>query len=640
VRTDATVNFNWGAGSPYPQIGANTFSVRWTGWVHAPVTGAYTFYTSSDDGVRLWVNNRRLIDNWKNQSEARRYEKISLTAGKKYDIRLEFYENTGDAVIKLSWSYPGRSEQIIPQERLYPRSIYTLHLDIVYPQIVPSSWLVLSIPEYQELYRVVTVGEDVRAGFMLVSKTTRLTVSGENLSEFNERLRETAIFAQSELLELAETPITSDVTGDSLRIDRRVEGLEPGRLLILSGVTTDGLETSEALTLLKVEVELNGDASKLFFTTRLRNSYRRDSVRIYANVAQATHGETVQQILGSGAAYRAHQRFTLRHAPLTYTGADNETGAEAALEVRVNDILWHETPTLFSARTNDTSYVVHIDEDGAGTIQFGDGKRGARLPTGQENVRAVYRKGIGAAGNLRSGQLSQLMTRPLGLKAVSNPVAATGGVDADSIDHARRNMPLGVRTLGRVVSLRDYEDFARAYTGIAKAQAAVLDTRAGRTIVITVAGDDGKQPSDGTRIRLLNTLRQNGDPLVHCEVVGYRTATFRLAMRIKRHPDHVRDVVLQRVETALRTAFSFDARDFGQMVARSEIIAVAQSIDGVAGVDLDGFDYSRNRFIAVNRPADRLIPGAATVGRAGNAIAAELLLLDEARPFDYLEEMP
>ncbi|WP_396957663.1 putative baseplate assembly protein [Nitrosomonas sp.] len=512
--------------------------------------------------------------------------------------------------------------------------LYTLHLDTVYPQIISDSWLVLSIPEYQELYRVVTVGEDVRAGFMLVSKTTRLTISGENLSKFNERLRETAVLAQSELLELAEEPITPNyVEGDSLRIDRRVEGLEPGRLLILSGVTTDGLEDSEVLTLLKTEPD--GDASKLFFTIPLRNSYRRDSVRIYANVARATHGETVQQILGSGAAYKTHQQFTLSHAPLTYTSADNETGAEAALEVRVNDILWHEMSTLFVARANDASYVVRIDEDGAGTIQFGDGRRGARLPTGQENVRAVYRKGIGAAGNLRPGQLSQLMTRPLGLKAVSNPIAAEGGVDADSTDHARRNIPLGVRTLGRVVSLRDYEDFARAYTGIAKAQAAVLDTRAGRTIVITVAGDDGKPPPEGTLAKLRNALKQNGDPLVHCEVVGYQTATtFRLAMRIKCHPDHARDVVLQRVEAALRTAFSFDARDFGQMVARSEVIAVVQALDGVMGVDLDRFYRD-----TVPGLEERLIPGAATVDGLGNAVAAELLLLAEAKPFDYLEEM-
>lgn len=633
TRTDATVNFNWGTGSPHPQIGADTFSVRWTGWVHAPVTGVYTFYTTSDDGVRLWVNNQLLINNWTHHGATENSGSISLVADKKYDIRLEFYENTGAAVITLSWLPPGQSKQIIPQARLYPRNIHTLHLDAVYPQIVPGGWLVLSIPEYQEVYQVLTAGEDARASFMLTSKTTRLTVQGENLRElFNARLRETAVFTGSELLELAETPITADVAGDSLRIDRPVAELTPERSLILSGITTSGLEDSEVLTLLKTEPD--GDAARLFFTAALRNSYQRDSVRVYANVARATHGETVRQILGSGAAHQTHQRFTLQHIPLTHTGANNETGAEAALEVRVNDVRWDETPTLFAAKANDPAYVLHVDEQGAGTIQFGDGKRGARLPTGQENVRVVYRKGIGTMGNLQPGQLAQLLTRPLGLKAVSNPVAAEGGVDADSIDHARRNMPLGVRTLGRVVSLQDYEDFARAYTGIAKAQAAVLNTRAGRTIVITVAGDDGGQPAEGTLAKLRNALKQNGDPLVHCETIAYHETTFKLALRIKRHPDHELDQVLKNVEVALRTAFAFDARDFGQTVARSEIIAVAQTVAGVVGVDLDRF--YRGTAIALE---ERLIPGAATVDGSGSAVAAALLLLDTG-PLDYLEEMP
>ncbi len=507
----------------------------------------------------------------------------------------------------------------------------TLHLDGVYPQIVPESWLVLSTPDDRELYQVIAAREDARTSFMLTSKTTRLIIQGENLDKFDGHVRDTAVFADSELLELAETPITNAVAGKSLDIDRRVEGLEPGRLLVLSGMTADNLEASEVLILQKVEQ--HEFVSRLYFETALRNSYQRDSVRIYANVTRATHGETVQQILGSGAARQMHQRFTLKHAPLTHTSSDNEMGAEAALEVRVNDIRWHETATLFSARANDPVYVLRVDEQGTATIQFGDGKRGARLPTGQENVRAVYRKGIGAVGNLQPGQLSQLLTRPLGLKAVSNPVAAEGGVDADSIDHIRRNMPLGARTLGRVVSLRDYEDFARAYTGIVKAQATVLNTRAGRMIVITAAGEDGKPPSAGTLDSLRNALRRNGDPLIQCETIAYRRTTFRLALRIKCHPDHESDRVLKDVAATLRRTFAFDARDFGQIVARSEIIAIAQTVDGVIGVDLDRFYRGTTTTLE-----DRLIPAAATVNGLGNPVAAALLLLD-TEPFDYLEEM-
>src|SRR3569623_1237919 len=242
-------------------------------------------------------------------------------------------------------------------------------------------------------------------------------------------------------------------------------------------------------------------------------------------------------------------------------------------------------PSLFTAGPDDRAYTLRTDETGAGTIQFGDGRRGARLPTGQDNVRARYRKGIGSEGNLESGQLSQLLSRPLGLKGVSNPLPSAGGVDADTAEHARRNMPLGVRTLGRAVSVQDYSDYARAYTGIAKAEATVLNTRAGRTVFITVAGDDGGQPPDTTLTKLRGALAQNGDPLVHCEIAPYRHASFPLALRIKRSPDCESKEDLAAVAAALRAAFAIEARDFGQIVARSEVIAVAQEVEGVLGVD-------------------------------------------------------
>ena len=634
-RTDATVNFDWGSGSPHPLIGTSTFSVRWTGWVQAPSTGTYTFYTLSDDGVRLWVNGQLIINNWTCHAATEDNGSIALSGDKKYDIKLEFYENTGAAVIKLSWTPPGQSKQIISQDRLYPRNIHTLHLDAMYPQIVPDSWLVLSKPEYQELYQVEMAGEDSRASFMLTGKTTRLVVKGENLREiFNEQLRETAVFAHSEQLVLAETPITTDVLGNSLRLERKVDALMPDHTLVLTGVTTAGVETREVLTLMRTEPD--GATSKLFFTSSLQHQYKRETVKLYANVALATHGETMHQILGSGEARQAHQRFSLKHAPLTFVSAANESGAETALEVRVNNIAWHEVPTLYGAKANDRSYAVRVDEDGIGEIQFGDGQRGSRLPSGQENVRAIYRKGIGSVGNLKAGQLSQLLTRPLGLKAVTNPQPSSGGVDAEAVDDARRNMPLGVRTLGRAVSLQDYEDYARAYTGIAKAQASVLDIRGIRTIFITVAGKDAVRPEAGgpTLTSLLGSLKNNSDPFVACDAAAYNQAYFKLALRIKRHPDHNIDIVLADVEAALRQAFSFDARDFSQIVARSEVINVAQQVPGVVGVDVDCFYRG-----ATEALEDRLTPAPASVDGNGDGMAAELLLLDPG-PLDYLEEMP
>ncbi|GAB3756455.1 PA14 domain-containing protein [Spirosoma pomorum] len=121
-RTDATVSFDWGEGSPVPgTINVDNFSVRWSGQVEAPVTGNYTFTTVSDDGVRLWVNGNQVISNWTGHASTRdNSPSITLTAGKKYDIKLEYYEGPGGAVAQLQWTYPGQGQQVIPQNRLYP----------------------------------------------------------------------------------------------------------------------------------------------------------------------------------------------------------------------------------------------------------------------------------------------------------------------------------------------------------------------------------------------------------------------------------------------------------------------------------------------------------------------------------------
>lgn len=119
TRTDATVNFDWGNGSPAANIGADTFSVRWTGQVEARFNETYTFYTTSDDGVKLWVNNQLIIDNFRDQAPTEVSGSISLLAGQKYDIRLEYYEKGGGAVSRLAWSSPSTAKQIIPTSQLY-----------------------------------------------------------------------------------------------------------------------------------------------------------------------------------------------------------------------------------------------------------------------------------------------------------------------------------------------------------------------------------------------------------------------------------------------------------------------------------------------------------------------------------------
>jgi len=121
-RTDASVNFDWGYGSPDASIQPDTFSARWTGQVLAKYSETYTFSTTSDDGVRLWVNGQKIIDRWVNQAATEVTGSITLQAGQKYDIRLEYYENGGRAVSKLAWSSRSQIKEIIPQGYLFSAS--------------------------------------------------------------------------------------------------------------------------------------------------------------------------------------------------------------------------------------------------------------------------------------------------------------------------------------------------------------------------------------------------------------------------------------------------------------------------------------------------------------------------------------
>lgn len=497
-----------------------------------------------------------------------------------------------------------------------------IHLDAVYNQIAVESWIALESPDHTEVYRVESVSEEARSDFNISAKTTRLGISGEGITNFTPR--SATVFAQSEELTVAATPITTPVAGERIELDRLVEGLESGRTLLVSGISPDGETVSEVASL--EEADVSGERTVLEFATPLAHVYERETLAIFANVAYATHGESViDEVLGSGDSGTPYQKFTLKRAPLTYTPAPTASGGESTLEVRVNDLRWAEVETLFGRGPRERIYITTIDDDGTTTVQFGDGHTGARLPKGQENVTATYRKGIGLEGLVDAGQLSLLMTRPLGVRSVINPMAPAGAQDPQDLDDARENAPLTVLTLDRIVSLRDYQDFARTYSGIAKALAVWTWSGHSRGVFITVAGIDGAEVADRSTLQtnLLAAMRAAGDEFVPIVVRSYRGVTFKVVAGIRVDPDFIAENVLAAVESALRSQFSFDARAFGQPVALSEVIAVMQNVAGVVAVDVNQFHRSelaetRETFLPSRAPD----AGAGAIGEA-----AELLTL-------------
>jgi YVTN family beta-propeller protein len=123
TRTEA-VDFGWGSGSPASGVvNTNNFSVRWSGTFYAATGGTYRFQTVSDDGVRLWVNGVRVINNWSDHSATTNTSgNVTLSAGQFYTISMEYYEKSGQAVARLRWRLPGTSSYVaIPKGSLYPQ---------------------------------------------------------------------------------------------------------------------------------------------------------------------------------------------------------------------------------------------------------------------------------------------------------------------------------------------------------------------------------------------------------------------------------------------------------------------------------------------------------------------------------------
>jgi len=166
-RLDATVNFNWAGNSPDPLLRSEDFAVRWIGEVQAPTSETYTITTQSDDGIRLWVNKELIIDNWAEGNTTDTGD-IELTGGQRYEIKLEYYENGGDARCELSWSTPTISLETIPSrylsvERPYPRYPEPVDGAIIKDTWVPLSWTPGDYAASNSIY----VGEnldEVRAG--------------------------------------------------------------------------------------------------------------------------------------------------------------------------------------------------------------------------------------------------------------------------------------------------------------------------------------------------------------------------------------------------------------------------------------------------------------------------------------------
>ena len=508
-------------------------------------------------------------------------------------------------------------------------------LDQANENVAAGGYVLYELDGTRGVLRIADASTLPRTAYGLSGQTTRLEfdplpddkhwrtiAAGDDIG----KLRRTKLYVQSEPLTLVEEPITTVVgTLDPVKnpatrdvtLDGLYDGLTSGRWVVLSGeradiAHVDGVKFAELQMISGLthtyDVKLPGDQvhTTLHFATDLAYAYKRETLTIYGNVVKATNGETRTEVLGNGDGAQSLQSFTLKQPPLTFVPAPTAAGAQSTLTVRVNDVQWHETDSLAGLGPKDHSFITLTDDAGVTSLAFGNGEHGARLPSGVQNVKAVYRNGIGRPGNVKAGQITLLQTKPLGVKAVVNPLRASGGADKETRDLARENAPLSVMALDRLVSVRDYADFTRRFAGIAKALALQVSDGQRQLVYLTIAGVDDIPIDTHSDLyqNLLVALRKAGDADLPLRVDTRDLKALVLSANIKLLPDYEWEAVVGAVRAQLLASFGFDRRALGQPALLCEVIAAMQGVRGVAYVDVDAFGAIAQTVEDVTRDPD------------------------------------
>ncbi|WP_227243355.1 baseplate J/gp47 family protein [Paraburkholderia caribensis] len=492
-----------------------------------------------------------------------------------------------------------------PDPSLFPKPVpdhpsigdQSVDLDAVHADAVKGAFVLFErTTGALGLARIAEVKEWGVTGGGLSAKVTHIGIVDFDLKpHFKGHIRTTAIYLETGRYALLQYDRDEPMPGPSQADRITVAGavsLPSGRRVVLSGEQwvakgTQGDPVAEVATVRSCESA--GADTVILFKRAVSMSFRSTQLSISANAVSASHGETPAagaELLGSSSATAATPRFGLKRSPLTYVPSQDARGYRPALEVRVGNRLYDETPTLFGKASADRVYHVRPLRDGSSEVRFA-----GRLPTGANNVTALYRTGGGLAGNLASGRLITPMTPVLGVPKVANPIAAEGGSDAEGVEDLRAGAQQSIRTLERVVSLADYEAFARTRRGVGKALATELQVGMRSVVCLTIATTTFEPPAAGSDIA--DSLR---DALVHVSppgrsvrIDGFTKLTATIVAALAIDPAYRRGDVEAQARAVLRDRFAAVRRRFGEALHRSAVLAALQSVEGVLAARLDTF---------------------------------------------------
>jgi hypothetical protein len=365
--------------------------------------------------------------------------------------------------------------------------------------------------------------------------------------------------------------------------------LLPGDVLWRPALASDVIVAELALVR-RTEIAEGGSSTLMTLEAPLANVYDASTVSVCANVVAATQGMTVQQVLGSGDATAALQQFSLSQPPLTFVPAPPPANSRSTLVVKVDGAVWTETNSLQSARPTDRVYTVDLTPNGGAVITFGDGAHGARLPTGDGNVTATYRSGMGPVGDAGAAEITILLQPPPGIAKVTNPLPITPGRPPEAQAIVMQRAPGRLRAAGRLVTRDDFAGFIGACDGVAQAATWELDAGGRHVLQITIAVAEGAKPqaSDALVADLKAQIAaRSAIPPPPLDLQLAALATFDVSARLWLEPGAPEKATLAAAAAALRGIFSPAARRLAQPVYGAEVERVLQTTPGVAGVSLE-----------------------------------------------------
>ena len=326
-------------------------------------------------------------------------------------------------------------------------------------------------------------------------------------------------------------------------------------------------------------------------------SHQEPFLDVFGNLVDATQGKTqLEAILGSGDNTQIFQTFKAPSAPLTYLLSVGQSPPETPeLQVYVNDRLWTYAATLFDRDPDEEIYIVREDADNNSYVQFGDGKTGARLPTGFENVKAVFRTGTGAFGALQEGTKVQ-GGKLEGLDKIQMPDVSSGGSEPEDGANAREAAPARVQSLDRLVGLKDFESEVSAISGVARARAAWQLVNNIPAVVITVLMQTGRAEEIDPVTQVIRHYNICRGPNRHAVIVEQGRRQFvRVEVDVAFDPSFRQELVKADIAAALGTnsgkaknaadnlygLFGLKHRQFEQPEYANTIVGIVQGVPGV-----------------------------------------------------------